>query len=376
MPPTRDKPMDKTAWKKMKESRKAVKEMKMLRQVAKLEKAAKAAEAAQNNQEENVRSLKRSTLSIAIPSSILENAQSPELRTYLAGQIARAACVFKVDEVVVFDDIGTCAPNDVTFQIEAAADSGVDHKTPIRRSCVQMARILQYLECPQYLRRFFFPLHKDLQYAGLLNPLDAPHHLRQDDDFPFREGVVSNQPTKQGRGSLVNVGLTRDVLIDRQLEAGLRVTVKLLPPKEGSKKMQGCVVTPQTPEAVTGRYWGYSVRLASSLSAVFSQAPYSGGYDLTLGTSDKGENIDELVLSGGLPTHQHALVVFGGLAGLEGALEADPVIQVDDPSLLFDYYFNTCPDQGSRTIRTEEALLISLAALRPLLVQVNSSNGS
>jgi hypothetical protein len=39
------------------------------------------------------------TLSIAIPGSILDNAQSPELRTYLAGQIARAACVFKIDEV-------------------------------------------------------------------------------------------------------------------------------------------------------------------------------------------------------------------------------------------------------------------------------------
>jgi hypothetical protein len=39
------------------------------------------------------------TLSIAVPGSILENAQSPELRTYLAGQIARAACVFKIDEV-------------------------------------------------------------------------------------------------------------------------------------------------------------------------------------------------------------------------------------------------------------------------------------
>lgn len=31
---------------------------------------------------------------------------------------------------------------------------------------VQMARILQYLECPQYLRKAFFPQHKDLQYAG------------------------------------------------------------------------------------------------------------------------------------------------------------------------------------------------------------------
>jgi hypothetical protein len=40
-----------------------------------------------------------STFSIAVPASILDNAQSPELRTYLAGQIARAACVFKVDEV-------------------------------------------------------------------------------------------------------------------------------------------------------------------------------------------------------------------------------------------------------------------------------------
>ena len=31
---------------------------------------------------------------------------------------------------------------------------------------VQLARILQYLECPQYLRKAFFPQHKDLQYAG------------------------------------------------------------------------------------------------------------------------------------------------------------------------------------------------------------------
>ena len=36
------------------------------------------------------------TLSIALPGSILDNAQSPELRTYLAGQIARACVVFQV----------------------------------------------------------------------------------------------------------------------------------------------------------------------------------------------------------------------------------------------------------------------------------------
>ena len=31
---------------------------------------------------------------------------------------------------------------------------------------VQMARILQYLECPQYLRKAFFPKHSDLKFAG------------------------------------------------------------------------------------------------------------------------------------------------------------------------------------------------------------------
>lgn len=40
------------------------------------------------------------TLSIAVPGSILDNAQSPELRTYLAGQLARAACIYEVDEVL------------------------------------------------------------------------------------------------------------------------------------------------------------------------------------------------------------------------------------------------------------------------------------
>lgn len=39
------------------------------------------------------------TVTIAVPGSILDNAQSPELRTYLAGQIARAACIYKIDEV-------------------------------------------------------------------------------------------------------------------------------------------------------------------------------------------------------------------------------------------------------------------------------------
>ena len=45
--------------------------------------------------------------------------------------------------------------------------------------------------------------------------------------------------------------------------------------------------------------------------------------------------------------------MFGGVKGLEASLEADENLNVEDPSLLFQHYLNTCPNQGSRTIRTE-----------------------
>ena len=68
---------------------------------------------------------------------------------------------------------------------------------------------------------------------------------------------------------------------------------------------------------------------------------------------------------------KHLLIVFGGVKGLEVALKQDQDLsEIDDPSILFDVYLNTCPKQGSRTIRTEEAILVSLAALRPKIEEV------
>lgn len=36
------------------------------------------------------------TISVALPGSILKNAQTPQLQAYLAGQVARACAVFQV----------------------------------------------------------------------------------------------------------------------------------------------------------------------------------------------------------------------------------------------------------------------------------------
>ena len=66
---------------------------------------------------------------------------------------------------------------------------------------------------------------------------------------------------------------------------------------------------------------------------------------------------------------KHCLIVFGGIQGIEGMLEDDEhnVHSRTNVRDLFDLYLNTCMGQGLRTIRTEEAIMISLAVLRPEL---------
>lgn len=232
--------------------------------------------------------------------------------------------------------------------------------TMARPCVVQFARILQYLECPQYLRKFFFPIHNDLKHTGLLNPLDSQHHLRISSKFPFREGIVSNK--QHPKFSYVNAGLLNDVLVDKQLPENLRVTIKIpLENQSSVKKLHGKIVSPDQPRKETGIYWGYNVRIANSISDIFSKSPYKNGYDLTIGTSDKGESVHN-VESKSLKFN-HLLIVFGGLLGLENAVENDDNLNIDDPCLLFDKYLNVVPRQGSRTVRTEEAVLITLSSL-------------
>eukprot|EP00916_Digyalum_oweni_P021480 GHVL01035673.1.p1 GENE.GHVL01035673.1~~GHVL01035673.1.p1 ORF type:complete len:182 (-),score=34.31 GHVL01035673.1:520-1065(-) len=133
------------------------------------------------------KSKKKKTLSVALPASIIANCQSAELRSYLVAQIARAATVYSVDELVIYEDMAS--------EIEP---SGVS------KSLSFFVRNLKYLETPQYLRRRMFGIHPDLKYAGLQNPLDAPHHLRKHELKPYREGVVVEN---NEHGAVVDCGL-------------------------------------------------------------------------------------------------------------------------------------------------------------------------
>lgn len=78
---------------------------------------------------------------------------------------------------------------------------------------------------------------------------------------------------------------------------------------------------------------------------VFNECPYEGGYDIKIGTSDKGDVIDFLNLED-RRGFKHAIVFFGGLEGIEGIIEQDEnsKLKVEEVEKLFDMYVNTVPE--------------------------------
>lgn len=321
------------------------------------------------------------TISIAFPSSIFDNVPTPQLEAYLVGQIARAAVVFNVTEIVIFNE-------EESNESQARLD--------------KLVKLFEYAECPQYLRKRIFSIEPDLKYAGLIHPLEAQHHLRTSQiECPYREGVTMDKIQLEHKGTQqdftrVNIGLSRTVVVPGHYPFNTRVTVQVDP--ADLKKMQNllastqepphaALVSPVEPIKKLNLYWGYYVRPAISLNAAISDNLFlpdkKNFYDIIIGTSERGDLVDDVEFKKSTMKLQesgqrsvkksksdfnHILVVFGGVRGLEHSAACDKELKgVEKISSIFDYYINTCPNQGSTTIRTEEAILITLSALRPKL---------
>jgi methyltransferase len=167
--------------------------------------------------------------------------------------------------------------------------------------------------------------------------------------------------------TVVDIGMPHTVTISESIPPKTRVTLKMPDDPQGTPEP----VHPAAPRTEAGYFWGFSVRKASSLSSVLTESPYEEGYDISIGTSERG-----LPLSRAFPSHEpasfnHLLVVFGGPRGLEYAAMNDP--QLGEMGIagartkeLFDNWVNVLPNQGTRGVRTDEALLIALTGLRRL----------
>ncbi|KAI8099629.1 putative RNA methyltransferase [Halteromyces radiatus] len=301
------------------------------------------------------------TVSVAIPSSIIDACPTLDLKTILAGQIARALAIHNVDEIVIYED----RPSNKT-------------KQPINPNLF-LARIFQHMETPQYMRKTLVPFHEDLKAAGLLPRLEVPHHPSMEDMTLYREGVTLGQYFKEG-GTLVDIGCLRRAKVNQQLQPGVRVTLELATPvaakdtKKGQIPISATIVSPKVPREKAGLYWGYNIRLSSSFSRVITESPYKDGYDYTIGVSDhSGKDIYESASKS--KSFKHLLIAFGAPGhGLEEAIEADEDLKVgsDDASEIFDVFVTPGQNIGTRNLRLEESLPMVLSVFKPMILK----NGS
>ena len=72
-----------------------------------------------------------------------------------------------------------------------------------------------------------------------------------------------------GKGAWVNCGIKQEVRIDKDAPANTRVTVRFNDEqREDGRYLTGKLITPDQVREESGTYWGYRVRLATSIGKV------------------------------------------------------------------------------------------------------------
>jgi len=282
--------------------------------------------------------LVRKRLCIAIPASVVSDTPHLRERTSKIGSIGRAAAIFRVDEIVIFPDSS-----------EGSQKTEMD----------LVSTLLSYLETPQYLRKRLFKLNPDLQYAGILPPLRTPHHplnrkIRQLRVGEFREAVTLSRAEKQ---AFVDIGVEQPALIrGKDLAVGQRITVRVI---RVGKPVE--VELANRDEASS--YWGYTVTVEKRPFGSFLK---KSDFDLTIATSRYGSPLadvaEEIVEK--WKEANRVLVAFGAPTQGLGDIVRREGHQLSE---LVDFVVNTVPMQGTETVRTEEALIASLAVFNIIL---------
>ncbi len=267
---------------------------------------------------------------ITIPDSSLSDEQTKRDKSIKIAQFARACSIFRVKRIYIYHDSLSRFEKD-DFDL--------------------LRTILRYLDTPQYLRKMLFPMMHQLQYAGILHPIKAPHHTVVEDIKKVKAGHVRTGVVVKVRGQLfVEVGLGSLVPFAGESVEGRKVNVRFTSPYPNLKAVQA------TAENISD-YWGYEVKEVPSLPKLLTSLEKT----LTIITSRKGryfKNIEPLLIEQAKNVH-NILVAFGAPKhGIHDILAKEGTT-VKPPH----HVVNMFPNQGTETVRLEEALLGSLAIL-------------
>ncbi|HEY7506629.1 MAG TPA: RNA methyltransferase [Nitrososphaera sp.] len=271
---------------------------------------------------------------IAIPDSSLSDEQTKRDKSIKIGQFARACSIFRVKRIYIY--------HDSLSQFE-------------REDPDLLKTILRYLDTPQYLRKALYPRMHQLEYAGILHPIKAPHHKPPEDIKKVKAGDVRTGVIAKVKGQLfVEVGLGSLVPFAGQGFEGKKVNAKFTSPYPNLKAIEAL-------EDDIFDYWGYEVKEVPSLGKLLASAENA---EVVI-TSRKGsffKNV-ETKLAERAKAAKNILVVFG--APKHGV--HDIIVKEGANIKQYEFVINMFPNQGTETVRLEEAVLGTLAMLNNIL---------
>jgi predicted SPOUT superfamily RNA methylase MTH1 len=277
-------------------------------------------------------------LSIAIPASFIDVYSSLAQKTTQIGSIARAAAINFVDEILVFPDYSS-------------------RKQASQRRLI--TRVLEYLDTPQYLRKHLFGKLPELRRVGLLPPLRTPHHPLEKRSQKLTDGEIREGYAYHKEGKIVtDVGVEHPLPLDSApSQIPCKITVSITRRANGVLAAQPA--TPPTPEI----YWGYKVLdIQQSLSTFLKK---TRAHNLVVATSRMAPHVNEVWtrMHSRWQKAKRVLILFGSHdRGLREILQREG----HKLQTFTDFQVNTVPNQGVETIRTAEAVLLSLSAFRLL----------
>jgi len=274
-------------------------------------------------------------LGIAFPSSVIYPLDNLFLATVKLGYIARAAGIFRVNRIIIYNEVKN---KEHTKLQDIAYD------------------ILDYISCPQYLRKIEFRLKPHLKYAGILPPLKTPNHLVEKSISKvkvnsLREGIVTRI---RGELAEVELGLEKRFFLKvkgkEKVEVGKRKLFRI-------KDIENLEVELAGENELKDEYWCFKTEKTNlSLGEMLKKEKDT----LKIGTSRLGVPFYEVKQKIRDSRTKKVLVVFGSpKRGLAEILGEEKINLYD----VFDVVVNTAMNQGVATIRTEEAIFISLALI-------------
>ena len=269
------------------------------------------------------------TLKVAIPDTSLSDCTDLRQKTVKAGSLARALAVFRVEYVYIYDT-GLLEP-------------GKKRDTDLLR------RILRYMDTPQYLRKSAFPKTQSLKFAGLLPPLRIRSHPLESSMSDLQEGSI--RWGIQARQGKIDLGLDKLVNYSKTVSERDPTLFRVA-------KVRPQIVLETIEREDIAEYWGFEVERVTDLAEFLKDSDDS----TRIGFSRKAPSYHQLEndLKSTVAGTQSVLAIFGGPS--HGILEFFKKEREDEKSNV-DFWVNTIPDQGTATVRLDEALLTSLGLL-------------